>query len=124
MHRRSDVDGHDDYQFLTKIGMNADLANLRGMVAANTAVARDAYGLGSSKVSGNHVLMPLMDVDRGVPLICDSGEPYIWLDYRQTPDRPAVIRLTFESGSPEWRVIAATFDEFTRTFFGIGPDGP
>lgn len=121
MHRRSDVDGHNDYQFLTDVGMKADLANLHRIVAANAAVAKDLYGLGSSKHSGNHVLMPQVDIDLGIPLICNSGEPYIWLDYRRNPDRPAVIRLTFEGGNPEWQMIAATFDEFHRTFLGQGP---
>ncbi len=83
--------------------------------------AWEAYGFDAESRMGEPVELPLVDIEKALPLILCTNYRSIWLDYRPTGEPRVVLARPNPEGDPPelgrvWSVIAETFDEFLERY--------
>jgi len=77
--------------------------------------AAATFGLASSRRTGRKVALPLLDVDRAVMIALTYSDSILCLDYRDHPDRPAVVVSDWSPpGGAKWQVIAPDIETFAE----------
>lgn len=108
--------------FLDDRGMSFNLSAMKSLTRRDAAMAESVYGVRSSRLSGGPTMLPLLDVDQGIPILITVDEFQIWLDYRGG-GRPIVVCTEWvDAGNPgyRWRMCSSSFSEFARSI-GIPP---
>lgn len=88
----------------------------------------EIYGLEAESRTGEPVELPLLDIERAVPIIECSDYRGIWLDYRTEGAPRVVLGQPNPDGDPPelgrtWIVIADTFEDFLARYLPDEPPG-
>jgi hypothetical protein len=104
----------EDFTFLDLDGMIRETAGGLDIVRRGQGTIYGLVSTSDAEASRRHP--DFLDVQQSVVLAVNWDEEVICLDYRPNGNEPRVV-VSVWSGSqspPQWKLVAATFDEFAR----------